>query len=417
MWHFLRTDIQTGRVRPVHIIPTASLDRLAALLDELNPADDDLVLVHPETNGLVAGGPEEIAAAHAVFGESVAVAASALPLSAGEAAVRLTQVLLKGLGSLPYRHHPYPLGLCGPAGSVRRILADLPEGADDADRLAGTLLAGDSDLALDTGGQVFRVLDGSGTDVAAIGGRLHAGNERPVVAIDPAPGPGVRGVPGQHRRPAALADLAAALADPGSRDLAALLRYDGAVDPAPGKAVEAAPDIVVMPFWTPPFCATLVRAAELAGMWASDPDDPVPGAEVSLFALSPRLAGLLEEDVTTRVWPRLQEHWPEVATTGIHDAFVIRYEPARGPGGDPGTIGPTEGLPLHHDVAQVSATVRLNAGFRGGALAFPRQGWDTAAVPVGHLVVWPSLVTHPHRADPVLHGVRYGLTIWLALPG
>jgi hypothetical protein len=412
-------------VRPVHVIPTASLDALAAALGELDTADDDLVLVHPEANALVAGGPEEIAAAHSVFGESVAVAASALPLSAGEAAVRLTVVLLKGLGTLPYRHHPFPLGLCGPAGTLRRVLAGLPEGTDDADRLAGALLAGDANLALDSGGQVFRVLDGSGTDVAAVGGRLHAGNERPVVAIDPAPRPGVRGVPGpgargvpeQAQRPTTLTDLAADLSDPGSRDLVALLGYQGAVDPAPGKAVEAAPEILVMPFWTPEFCAALVRAAEVAGMWASDPDDPVPGAEVSLFALSPRLAGLLEEDLMARVWPRLLEHWPEAAATGIHDAFVIRYEPSRGPGGDPGEMGPTEGLPLHHDIAQVSATVRLNAGYRGGALAFPRQGWDTAGVPVGQLVVWPSLVTHPHRAEPVHHGVRYGLTIWFALPG
>ncbi|MGH9038095.1 MAG: hypothetical protein ACRD0O_20240, partial [Acidimicrobiia bacterium] len=207
-------------MRPVHVIPAASLDALATALRALDPADDDLVLVHPDANALLAGGPEEIAAAHAVFGDSVAVAASALPLSAGGAAMRLTVVLLKGLGTLPYRHHPFPLGLCGPAGTLRRVLAGLPEGADDADRVAGALLAGDSDLALDSGGQVFRVLDGSGTDVAAVGGRLHAGNERPVVAIDPAPGPGVGGVPGQDQPPAALARLAADLADTGSRDLA-----------------------------------------------------------------------------------------------------------------------------------------------------------------------------------------------------
>jgi hypothetical protein len=395
-------------VRPVHVIPTTSFDALAAALDELNPPGEDLVLVHPEGHSLVAGDASDIATAHAVFGESVAVAASALPVSAGESAVRLTEVLMAGLGSLPYRHHPFPLGLCGPAGTLRRALVSLPDGADDADRLAGLLLAGTAELALDSGGQIFRVLDGSGTDVAAIAGRFHAGNERPVVAIDPAPEPGVRGVPGQSRRRAALAALAAALDDPGTRDLGAVLRYHGAIDPvSDGKAVEAAPDILVMPFWTREFCAALVRAAEVAGIWTSDPDDPVPGAEVSLFSLSPRLAGLLEEDLMLRVWPALREHWPEAAVTGLHDAFVIRYEPG----------GRSEGLPLHHDVAQVSATVRLNEGYRGGALAFPRQGWDTAGVPVGHLVAWPSLVTHPHRAEPVQYGVRYGLTIWFALPG
>ena len=233
-------------MRPVHVLAVASLDALAAALDGLNPADDDLVLVHPEGRAVVAGGPEEIAATHEVFGEAVAVAASALPVSAGRSALRLTAVLLRGLGALPYRHHPFPLGLCGPAGVLRRVLAGLPDGTDDADRMAGALLAGNPDLALDSGGQVFRVLDGSGTDVVAVAGRFHAGNERPVVAIDPTPG----------GRPEAVGELAAGLEDPAGRDLAALLRYDGAVDPAPVKAVEAAPEILVMPFWTPEFCAS-----------------------------------------------------------------------------------------------------------------------------------------------------------------
>jgi hypothetical protein len=35
---------------------------------------------------------------------------------------------------------------------------------------------------------------------------------------------------------------------------------------------------------------------------------------------------------------------------------------------------------------------------------------------VGDLVAWPSLVTHPHRGNPVTAGVKYALTIWFALP-
>ncbi|MGH9039744.1 MAG: hypothetical protein ACRDZ3_05895 [Acidimicrobiia bacterium] len=175
-------------MRPVHVLAVPSLDALIAALDGLDPADDDLVLVHPDGRAVVAGGPEDIAAAHEVFSESVAVAASALPVSVGRSALRLTGVLLRGLGALPYRHHPFPLGLCGPAGVLRGILNDLPEGTDDADRIAGALLAGNPDLALDSGGQVFRVLDGSGTDLVAVAGQFHAGNERPVVAIDPTPG-------------------------------------------------------------------------------------------------------------------------------------------------------------------------------------------------------------------------------------
>ena len=49
----------------------------------------------------------------------------------------------------------------------------------------------------------------------------------------------------------------------------------------------------------------------------------------------------------------------------------------------------------------------MNDGFEGGALAFPRQGFDNASVPVGHLLLWPSLVTHPHLAAAVDDGRLY----------
>ena len=119
------------------------------------------------------------------------------------------------------------------------------------------------------------------------------------------------------------------------------------------------------------------------------------------------LVGQIEEDLEARFWPEVKQHWGEVAVTGLHDAFVIRYEPG----------GATAGLGLHHDVAQISAHVKLNQGYEGGALSFPRQEWDTSEVSTGELVVWPSLVTHPHRSEPVSRGVKYGLTLWFRLPG
>ena len=71
---------------------------------------------------------------------------------------------------------------------------------------------------------------------------------------------------------------------------------------------------------------------------------------------------------------------------------------------------------LHQDIAQVSATVKLNDGYEGAALTFPRQSYDNAEVAVGDLIAWPSLVTHPHEATPLRSGVRYALTIWCELP-
>jgi hypothetical protein len=188
-------------------------------------------------------------------------------------------------------------------------------------------------------------------------------------------------------------------------DLAMLLTYDGAIDDDPSEPVEVGPELLQLPFWTPRFCATVIRAAELVG-FEPDPHDPVPGHEVSLALISPALYRAVESDVGIRVWPNLQQHWPLIEYRGLRDAFVIRYLP-----------GEQESLRIHQDIAQISATVRLNDGYEGAALTFPRQGVDNAAQPLGSLLAWPSLVTHPHEASALRSGVKYGLTIWCELPG
>jgi hypothetical protein len=189
-------------------------------------------------------------------------------------------------------------------------------------------------------------------------------------------------------------------------DLAMLLTYAGAVDAPRGAGlVEVAPDIFQVPFWTPAFCMAVVRAAELVG-FEPDPDDPVPGHEVSLATISPMLFGAVQDDIGLRVWPLLQAMWPLIEYRGLRDTFVIRYR-----------SGEQESLRLHQDIGQISATVRLNDGYEGAALAFPRQGYDNTTQPVGSLLAWPSLVTHPHEATQLVSGTKYALTIWCELPG
>jgi hypothetical protein len=186
-------------------------------------------------------------------------------------------------------------------------------------------------------------------------------------------------------------------------DFARILGYEGAADERTG-LTEIGPELYVVTFWTSEMCAAVVRAASLVG-FRPDPDDPVPGHEVSLAAISPALFARVQDDLGLRIWPQLQEAWPLIDYHGVRDAFVIRY-----------AAGEQEELRLHHDVAQVSGSVKLDEGFEGSELLFPRQGVDNTNVPVGSLLVWPSLVTHPHETTPLRRGMRHGLTIWFELP-
>jgi hypothetical protein len=160
-----------------------------------------------------------------------------------------------------------------------------------------------------------------------------------------------------------------------------------------------------VPCWTPEFCETVVRAAEAIGAFQPNPEDPVPGHEVSLAVISPRLFEMVQEDFGSRIWPQLQMVWPYVDYYGLRDAFVIRY-----------ALGEQESLRIHHDVAQVSGSIKLNDGYAGADLVFPRQAFDNSAVAVGEMLVWPSLVTHPHETAQLTDGVKYALTVWFELP-
>ena len=186
-------------------------------------------------------------------------------------------------------------------------------------------------------------------------------------------------------------------------NLEAILGYQGAAHQGDARLV--APEIVQMPFWTPEFCATVIRAALAAGGFSPADDDPVPGYEVSLAAISPRLFEAVENDIGARMWPAIREWWPYVDYHGLRDAFVIRY-----------AKGEQEELRMHHDVAQVSASIKLNSDYEGAELEFPRQQFTNEDVPVGDMLVWPSLVTHPRASRPLTSGVKYSLTVWCELP-
>lgn len=187
-------------------------------------------------------------------------------------------------------------------------------------------------------------------------------------------------------------------------DLELILGYRDAVDSSL-LIKRVAEEMFALSCWTPKFCDALIRAAELTGAFEINPNDPVPGHEVSLAVISPQLFNAVEVDFGLRIWPQLQQQWPLIDYHGIQDVFVIKYE-----------VGQQEELRMHHDVAQVSASIKLNDDYHGAELEFPRQNFSNREIKIGQMVAWPSLVTHPHRSAPIVSGVKYSATVWFELP-
>lgn len=187
-------------------------------------------------------------------------------------------------------------------------------------------------------------------------------------------------------------------------ELETLFGYQGAIDDR-AELTMLDTDMVVVPCWTREFCELLIKAAEATGGFSANEFDPVPAHEISLGAISPSLFERVQDDFGSRIWPQLKSVWPLIDYHGINDAFIIKYE-----------VGRQEELRVHHDIAQVSASIKLNDNYEGALLEFPRQKKTNESIPVGSMLAWPSLVTHPHASTPIQSGVKYSLTIWFELP-
>jgi len=187
-------------------------------------------------------------------------------------------------------------------------------------------------------------------------------------------------------------------------DLEQLFGYQDVVDSSSDLEI-IGNELLVLPCWKAEFCSVIIRATHAAGCFSPSAGDPVPGHEVSLALISPRLFENIQNDLGVRIWPQLQKHWPLIDYHGIQDIFVIKYE-----------VGQQEELRLHHDIAQVSASIKLNDDYEGAELEFPRQKYSNKNLRVGQMLAWPSLVTHPHRSLPITQGVKYSATVWFELP-
>jgi hypothetical protein len=388
-----------GDVLSLKVVTIDRLGSLAGRLAEVAPADEDAVLVLPRAGTLIMGSTDDLVQACTEFEGGICVAASPIRPSSAAVAAKIADAVARATGWSPVsratgwrpaRAYPYPYALLGPARAISELSARLYGWSqeDDGDLIATVLLEGGHPLILDTASQVFQVLDGTGTDAVAAAGRTHFGGEQPLIVVDPVPGA------------PSLARVEVDLEEAGGWCLARLLRYQGAAD-TDETAWIAAEDIVVIPFWTPEFCATMVRSAEIVGMWSGPNDQTAPRSEVPLKVLSPRLLTLMEEDIRARIWPLVASQWPQAARAKLHEAVIVRQEAGDTvPGADPGD-----------DEDDIGGTVRLNDGFSGEGIVFPRQGWGNREAPVGALTLWPLGVSHPHRLESVSRGVQYQLSL------
>lgn len=160
-------------------------------------------------------------------------------------------------------------------------------------------------------------------------------------------------------------------------------------------------DIVAFDYLTPQMCDDIIGACDERGGWEPRPDDAYPAQEIRIKDLCPTLYNEMEKHLTQKIWPQLEAYWPPMTMYGVRDFFAMRY-----------SLDTQKELALHNDASMVSGSLKLNEGYQGAELSFPRQHFTNRHVPRGVMLMWPGQVTHPHVCEPLEEGVKYSLTLW-----
>ena len=191
-----------------------------------------------------------------------------------------------------------------------------------------------------------------------------------------------------------------------------IVDYRKAIHPECGKKIEVHKDIIITPFYTPEFCDELVEMSKFYNKKFSayihyvgkdhsrDATDQSPW-DTLFFS---RISRILFEDFCNHykkyICPVLEKHFYPEKIIGWFSPMIIKYS-RKG-----------QNVDLHNDASLITLNVKLNTDYEGCDVEFPRQGWTNKDLPKGWCMIWPSKVTHPHRAHPLISGTKYTLSSW-----
>ncbi len=182
-----------------------------------------------------------------------------------------------------------------------------------------------------------------------------------------------------------------------------------AIHPECGKKVEIYKDIIITPFYTEEFCDYLVDTAKyFDGRFIehikykndTETNNTVPWNTLFMSHISQIMFENFCGHYKKFLVPLINKNFICSGIEGWFSPFIIKYD----------KIG--QNVNLHNDTSGFTMNVKLNTEFEGATLRFPRQEWSNKDIPKGWCFLWPSQVTHPHEADPLIGGVKYTIASW-----
>lgn len=170
----------------------------------------------------------------------------------------------------------------------------------------------------------------------------------------------------------------------------------------PGQLVEVAPEIYCCPFLTEDFCELLIALGNSKpdGWTVNTKDRYYSTQDFMLHIQSPELFNPIVEELDRVIWPKIDKVW-SINSIEVSQAFIVKY-----------SQDTQTSLDLHTDSSFITGSIKLNRGYSGANVLFPRQKFNTKDIPVGHIMLFPSQLTHPHYVEKLTSGEKFSLIIW-----
>jgi len=176
-----------------------------------------------------------------------------------------------------------------------------------------------------------------------------------------------------------------------------------------GKTYSVNHDIIITPFWTEEYCDFLIEISEKYTnnfskniKYLDSINNRLGWDDLKLDFIDELFYKPYVSHYKKDILPILKQVYTDTIgeISGWFYPYIIRYSEKN------------QMTNLHHDASTVTLNIKLNNDYEGCDLYFPRQNFSCQDIPIGHAIVWPSTVTHPHGSTRLISGKKYSFVSW-----
>ena len=188
------------------------------------------------------------------------------------------------------------------------------------------------------------------------------------------------------------------------------MKFKDGIDKDIGKFEMIGEDAFITPFLTKEYCSYLISLFEDHGFKLDDNENcdilmhRIKGGKDICKSYLKYVEKYIEPKILKVFTPVIKTGHIDRGYRGLWDGYPIPFC-KKWSNTEEGQFK----LKLHNDNSLLTLFMKLNEDYEGSETTYPRQNWDTSTLKVGHIIICPGTVTHPHFTKSLKSGVKYTL--------